>query len=146
MKKLILIPVIGLALVNTSCKKNEDTKNNVKAKIVGKWTFDFYASDENSNNQLDENEKEMNSFLINEITFNEDGTMFTRSQEATQAPIDSVYQKYTLSEDNKSITIAEQDGSDPGTMAIIEISDSRFTMEGKINSTSTTKAWFSLKK
>lgn len=120
MRKSVLIPVAAFLAVITmlaACKKDEQGVR--KEMLVGKWVESFTADDKNSNNIIDQDEKQIVT-APQTMEFASDGSG------KLSGPITSTCQ-WSLSHDEKNITITIQGSAE--TSRIYSLDVSSFVME-----------------
>jgi len=133
MKKLFLLPVLGMILFVTSCDKNksddEKKEDATPTLILGKWQFDYYADDDNYNDIIDADEKYPEESAISEFYFFEDGTALGIEQYQVSYPVDSTFFTYSVSADGKNITIIDTDDDYPVYLGITELTSNTLILK-----------------
>lgn len=122
MKKLLFL--IGIITLMFSCKKSNSPT------IHGKWSAYAFAVDLNANNQIDYFETQPSSYVINDVYFRKDGTYMNVIEPRLAYTTDTLLARYTLSDDNKTLTLYTMDGSASITEEIEELSSERMRITG----------------
>lgn len=106
MKKLFILSGLATTLFASSCKKDEQDL------LVGTWTAQYGAEDDNNNGVMDASEKIVSTDHKNTLTLNADGTGVIVYQYTASDPVQTTNINYSLTEDGKKLTMSTSSGSE----------------------------------